>query len=133
MLQGDVESVSTKSPKELTALFEHISTSDELTKDYEELDSKREQAVQRTMFSYQKKKTTSGERKQKKEQKEEAEKHLALQEELVSAESSWRVAPVSLFTKLPWKKCPEVPQHTYLYLLVSHPDQGHHLLTCRIQ
>jgi structural maintenance of chromosome 1 len=84
LVQGDVESVSTKSPKELTALFEHISTSDEFANEYEELETKREQAVQRTMFSYQKKKQTSGERKQKKEQKEEAEKHLALQAELVS-------------------------------------------------
>lgn len=41
-------------------------------------------AEEATVFMCQKKKTVAAERKQKKEQKEEAEKHLRLQGQLVS-------------------------------------------------
>ena len=36
VFQGDIESVASKSPKDLTALIEQISGSEELKKDYEE-------------------------------------------------------------------------------------------------
>ena len=81
--QGDVESIASKNPKELTALFEQISGSEELKKDYEELEVQKARAEEATVFMYQKRKTVAAERKQKKEQKEEAEKHLRLQGELV--------------------------------------------------
>lgn len=82
VFQGDVESIASKNPKELTALFEQISGSEELKKDYEELEVQKARAEETTVFMYQKRKTVAAERKQKKEQKEEAEKHLRLQGEL---------------------------------------------------
>ncbi len=83
MNQGDVESIASKSPKELTGLFEQISGSEDLKKDYEELEVQKARAEEKTVFNYQKKRTIAAERKQKKEQKEEAEKHLRLQGQLV--------------------------------------------------
>lgn len=83
LVQGDVESIASKNPKELTALFEQISGSEELKKDYEELEVQKARAEEKTAFNYQKRKTMAAERKQKKEQKEEAGKHLRLQGELV--------------------------------------------------
>ncbi|KAG0580223.1 hypothetical protein M758_4G158500 [Ceratodon purpureus] len=82
VFQGDVESIASKNPKELTALFEQISGSEELKKDYEELEVQKARAEETTVFMYQKRKTVAAEKKQKKEQKEEAEKHLRLQGEL---------------------------------------------------
>ncbi|GLJ44239.1 hypothetical protein SUGI_0924170 [Cryptomeria japonica] len=83
-LQGDVESIASKNPKELTALFENISGSEEFKKDYEDLEEQKGRAEEKSAFMYQKKRTIVAERKQKKEQKEEAEKHLRLQEQLKS-------------------------------------------------
>lgn len=82
-----MESIASKSPKELTALFEQISGSEDFKKSYEELEVQKARAEENQVGKYQKKRTMSAERKQKKEQKEEAEKHLRLQAELVSVES----------------------------------------------
>ncbi|XP_025644726.1 structural maintenance of chromosomes protein 1 [Arachis hypogaea] len=84
VFQGDVESIASKNPKELTALLEQISGSDELKRDYEQFEEEKGAAEEKSALVYQKKKTVVMERKQKKEQKEEAEKHLRLQEQLKS-------------------------------------------------
>ncbi|KAL2934777.1 Structural maintenance of chromosomes protein 1 [Bienertia sinuspersici] len=84
VFQGDVESIASKNPKELTALLEQISGSEEHKKDYEELEEQKARAEEKSALIYQRKKTVVGERKQKKEQKEEAERHLRLQEKLKS-------------------------------------------------
>ncbi|KAM7496101.1 hypothetical protein LguiA_020515 [Lonicera macranthoides] len=84
VFQGDVESIASKNPKELTALLEQISGSDEYKREYEELEEKRARAEEKSALIYQKKRTIVMERKQKKEQKEEAEKHLRLQDQLKS-------------------------------------------------
>ncbi|KAH9288968.1 hypothetical protein KI387_033085, partial [Taxus chinensis] len=84
VFQGDVESIASKNPKELTALFENISGSEEFKKEYEEREEQKARAEEKTAFIYQKKRTIVTERKQKKGQKEEAEKHLRLQDELKS-------------------------------------------------
>ncbi|THU67323.1 hypothetical protein C4D60_Mb05t23430 [Musa balbisiana] len=84
VFQGDVESIASKNPKELTSLLEQISGSDELKKDYEELEEQKARAEEKSALIYQEKRTVVMERKQKKAQKEEAEKHLRLQEELKS-------------------------------------------------
>lgn len=84
VFQGDVESIASKNPKELTALLEQISGSDELKKDYEDFEEQKARAEEKSALVYQKKRTTVIERKQKKEQKEEAEKHLRLQDQLKS-------------------------------------------------
>ncbi|CAK8571767.1 unnamed protein product [Lathyrus sativus] len=84
VFQGDVESIASKNPKELTGLIEQISGSDELKRDYEEFEEEKASAEEKSALVYQKKKTMVMERKQKKEQKEEAEKHIRLQDELKS-------------------------------------------------
>lgn len=84
VFQGDVESIASKNPKELTALLEQISGSDEYKKPYEDLEEKKAAAEEKSALVYQRKRTVVMERKQKKEQKEEAEKHLRLQEQLKS-------------------------------------------------
>lgn len=78
-----MESIASKNPKELTVLLEQISGSEELKRDYEDLEEKKARAEESAALAYQKKKTVVMERKQKKEQKEEAEKHLRLQDQLV--------------------------------------------------
>ncbi|KAL4571973.1 hypothetical protein LXL04_018741 [Taraxacum kok-saghyz] len=84
VFQGDVESVASKNPRELTVLIEQISGSDEDKRLYEDLEEKKGAAEEKSTLAYQKKRTIVMERKQKKEQKEEAEKHMRLQEELRS-------------------------------------------------
>ncbi|KAJ0051873.1 hypothetical protein Pint_01726 [Pistacia integerrima] len=84
VFQGDVESIASKNPKELTGLLEQISGSDELRRNYEVLEEEKARAEEKSALVYQKKKTIVLERKQKKEQKEEAEKHLRLQDQLKS-------------------------------------------------
>lgn len=84
MTQGDVESIASKNPKELTALLEQISGSEEYKRSYEELEVQKAEADEKAVLAHQKKKTISAEKKQKKLQKEEAERHLKLQEQLVN-------------------------------------------------
>ena len=73
------------SPKELTDRFEHISGSEAYRKEYVQLEQQKIKAEEQTSFLFSKRKGVTLEKKQKKEQKEEAEKHLRMQEELVSA------------------------------------------------
>ncbi|XP_058733706.1 structural maintenance of chromosomes protein 1-like [Vicia villosa] len=82
VFQGDVESIASKNPKELTGLIEQISGSAELKRDYDEFEKQKAYAEEKSALVYQKKKTMVMERKQKKEQKEEAEKHIRLQDKL---------------------------------------------------
>ncbi|KAL6901022.1 hypothetical protein ACP4OV_005698 [Aristida adscensionis] len=82
VFQGDVESIASKNPKELTALLEQISGSDELRREYDELEELKARAEEKSALVYQEKRTIVMERKQKKAQKEEAEKHLRLQQDL---------------------------------------------------
>ncbi|XP_065626345.1 structural maintenance of chromosomes protein 1-like [Quercus suber] len=84
VFQGDVESIASKNPEELTALMEQVSGSDELKGEYEKCEKEKAGAEEQSALAYQKKRTLVMERKQKKEQKEEAEKHLRLQELLKS-------------------------------------------------
>ncbi|RWR83973.1 structural maintenance of chromosomes protein 1 [Cinnamomum micranthum f. kanehirae] len=97
VFQGDVESIASKNPKELTALLEQISGSDDLKKDYEDLEEQKARAEENSALVYQKKRTVVMERKQKKEQKEEAEKHLRLQDQLKSLKKehfSWQLSNI---------------------------------------
>ncbi|CAM0873936.1 unnamed protein product [Alopecurus aequalis] len=82
VFQGDVESVASRNPKELTALLEQISGSDELRKEYDEVESQKRTAEDKSALVYREKRTVAEERDQKKAEKEEAEKHLRLQQEL---------------------------------------------------
>lgn len=78
-----MESIASKNPKELTALLEQISSSDELRREYDDLEELKARAEENSALVYQEKRTIVMERKQKKAQKEEAEKHIRLQQELV--------------------------------------------------
>ncbi|KAK1267070.1 Structural maintenance of chromosomes protein 1 [Acorus gramineus] len=102
VFQGDVENIASKSPKELTVLLEHISGSEELKKDYEELEEQKARAEEKSALAYQKKKTIVMERKQKKAQKEEAEKHMRLQGQLKSLRKEhflWQLLNIEKNTK----------------------------------
>lgn len=63
VFQGDVESIASKSPEELTKLFEQISTSDELRQEYEMALEEKNAAEENTIFAYQKKKGLFAEKK----------------------------------------------------------------------
>ena len=82
VFQGDVESVASKSPAQLTKLLEQISGSDQLQKEYEELLKKKDEAEETTIFSMQKKKMYVTQRKEVKEQKDEADLFQQRQDEL---------------------------------------------------
>merc|ERR1711994_626877 len=82
VFQGAVESIAMKNPKERTALFEEISGSGALKKEYERLKEDMIQAEENTQYTYQKKKTLGLERKEAKMEKEEAEKYKKLQDNL---------------------------------------------------
>ncbi|CAI5707450.1 unnamed protein product [Peronospora effusa] len=73
VFQGDVESIASKSPTELTKLFEQISMSDELKNEYERLLEEKNVAEENTIFAYKRKKGLVAEKRLVKEQKEEAE------------------------------------------------------------
>lgn len=82
VFQGDVETVASKSPAELTKLLEQISTSDNLRSDYEELLKKKNETEESSIFMMQKKKMYAAQRKEVKEQKDEAETYIEKQNEL---------------------------------------------------
>merc|ERR1712168_447020 len=82
VFQGAVETIAMKNPKERTALFEEMSGSGALKKEYERLKEEVIQAEEDTQFTYQKKKGIAAERKEAKQEKEEAERYQRLKDEL---------------------------------------------------
>jgi structural maintenance of chromosome 1 len=82
--QGDVESIASKNPKELTILIEKISGSDEFKREFGKIEEEKASAKEKSALVYQKMMYIVMERKQKKEQKKEAEKHFYLQDQLKS-------------------------------------------------
>ena len=94
VFQGDVESVSTKTPRQLTDLFEQISTSDELRGAYDEAKKAKERAVEKHQFAQAKKRGFTAEKKQYKEQKDEAEAYkrmLAEHEDIKRQHVLWQL------------------------------------------
>ncbi len=83
VFQGDVESVASKTPRELTALLEAVSGSGALRADYESAAAAKAAAEAATAVAFAKRKGAAAQKKQKKEQKEEAERHTRLADELV--------------------------------------------------
>jgi len=82
VFQGDIESVAQMSPKGLTELFEKVSGSGQLKKEYEERQAAKEAAEEHVAQLAGRKKTVMQEKRQKKEQKQEAERHTKLVEAL---------------------------------------------------
>jgi len=78
VFQGDIENVAQMSPKDLTNLFETISGSAGLRKEYEDAESKLKDAESLMAVVFSKRKAIMAEKRQKKEQKTEAEKHMGL-------------------------------------------------------
>lgn len=74
-LQGAVESIAMKNPKERTALFEEISRSGELAQEYDRCKKEMVKAEEDTQFNYHRKKNIAAERKEAKQEKEEVCKH----------------------------------------------------------
>ena len=77
------------SAKDLTAQIEQISGSASFKKDYDVCEAAKAAADERMSFVFSKKKAVVAEKRQKKEQKEEAEKHIRMQEELVSRHANF--------------------------------------------
>ena len=73
VFQGDVESIASKTPADLSLLLEHVSGSIEFKDEYETLKRAKEKAEENTIYNFNKKKTLKAEKKQYKQQKEEAE------------------------------------------------------------
>ena len=69
VFQGDIENVASKSPKDLTALIEQISGSEELKQEYEEALQIRRRAEDDQHSAFTKRKGLATQRKQMKEQK----------------------------------------------------------------
>ncbi len=82
VFQNEVESIASKSPKELTALFEEVSGSAEFKDEYEEAVAEKEAAEDEVTVHWQKRKTMAAEKRQFKQQKEEAEKYQRLKGEV---------------------------------------------------
>jgi len=82
VFQGDIESVAQMSPKDLTAMFETISGSAALRKEYDEAETRMKDAESAMSLVFSRRKAIAAEKRQKKDQKVEAEKHMKLIEEL---------------------------------------------------
>ena len=70
-------------PRDVTSLFESISGSEALRKDYQAKEAEKVAAEERVSHSTARKRQLGAEKRQIKEQKEEAEKHMQLQKQLV--------------------------------------------------
>ena len=85
--------LASKSPAELTKLFEEISGSGELKAEYERLEAEKKQAEEDQVFNHQKKKGLTQEKTSMRKQKEEAEKYAELQEERKGMQTQVRTPP----------------------------------------
>ena len=99
VFQGDVENVASRSPQELTQLFEQVSGSAELKQTYEDLAERKKAAEEKMTFMFSRKKALMSDKRQAKEQKEEAEKHLRLQNNLKEQRSEYLLWQLFLITK----------------------------------
>lgn len=82
VFQGDVESVASKSPAELTNLLEQISGSDQLKAEYDDLKQKKDEAEENAIFSMQKKKMYTTQKREVLQQRNEAEQYQKEKERL---------------------------------------------------
>jgi structural maintenance of chromosome 1 len=89
VFQGDVENIAAKNPKEMTELFETISGSAALKKDYESVKQAAEEAEERFVRTFEKKRQITKEKKQIKEQKDEADHYQALLHELKATKTEY--------------------------------------------
>lgn len=94
VFQGDVESIASKSPADLTKLIEHICEADLLASDYDALRKSKTEAEEATVFTMQKKKIFLSQFKEVKQQKEEADLYQKKSEALKTTRTDyvlWKV------------------------------------------
>lgn len=84
VFQNEVESIASKSPKELASMFEEVSESAEFRVQYEQARQEKDEAEEAVTHFWRKRKGMAAEKKQYKEQKEEAERYKRLQNEVGS-------------------------------------------------
>lgn len=82
VFQNEVEGIASKSPRELTTMFEEVSTSAEYRDEYNRARVEKDAAEEQVTHFWRKRKGMAAEKRQYKEQKEEADKFQRLQEEL---------------------------------------------------
>eukprot|EP00177_Eucheuma_denticulatum_P005215 GFKZ01009501.1.p1 GENE.GFKZ01009501.1~~GFKZ01009501.1.p1 ORF type:complete len:1248 (-),score=264.28 GFKZ01009501.1:275-4018(-) len=82
VFQNEVESIASKSPKQLSAMFEEVSESAEYRVEYEQARAEKETAEDEVTHFWRKRKGMAAERRQYREQKEEAERFRRLQQEI---------------------------------------------------
>ncbi|KAJ3036857.1 Structural maintenance of chromosomes protein 1 [Rhizophlyctis rosea] len=75
VFQGDVETIASQQPKDLTRLIEQISGSLDLKAEYDRLKEEQEKATETSAHNFNKKRGITAEMKQFREQKEEAERY----------------------------------------------------------
>ena len=90
VFQGDIESIASKSPAELTAYFEYISDSETYKSQYNTLAASKASTEESILFCMQKKKMYLSQKKEVKVQKDEAEHYENAKAALAEA----KVAPV---------------------------------------
>eukprot|EP00178_Gracilaria_changii_P018546 TRINITY_DN530_c0_g1_i1.p1 TRINITY_DN530_c0_g1~~TRINITY_DN530_c0_g1_i1.p1 ORF type:complete len:1242 (+),score=251.58 TRINITY_DN530_c0_g1_i1:154-3879(+) len=82
VFQNEVEGIASKSPKELTNMFEDISGSTEFRDEYQEARTERDAAEEEVTHFWRKRKSMAAEKRHCKEQKEEAERFKRLQRQI---------------------------------------------------
>lgn len=87
VFQNEVESIASKSPRELSAMFEEVSESAEFREQYEHARAERDAAEEEVTHFWRKRKGMAAEKRQYREQKEEAERFRRLQNELADTKT----------------------------------------------
>lgn len=111
VFQNEVEEIASKTPEQLTALFEEVSRSVELKDEYNRLKQEAESAEQNALFCFQKKKGVVAERKQYKEQQEEAERYRQLRAKLCEAKMQHRLFQLNHIEADLRERAGEVSEH----------------------
>lgn len=87
VFQNEVESIASKSPKELAAMFEEVSESAQYRQRYEAARVERDAAEEEVTQFWRKRKDMAAEKRQYKEQKDEAERYRRLQREIAKTKT----------------------------------------------
>ncbi len=82
VFQNEVEGIASKSPRELTAMFEEVSGSAEFRDAYNEACAEKDAAEEQVTQHWAKRKGMAAEKRQYKQQKEEADKYQRLKDEV---------------------------------------------------
>lgn len=91
VFQNEVESIASKSPKELSVLFEEVSESAEFRDQYDEARQEKDEAEEAVTHFWRKRKGMAAEKRQYREQKEEAERYRRLQQEVADLKTEMAI------------------------------------------